>query len=145
MRRSDVLPIAATRSYDMHTTSADQEQDQGSTQPKNLHARWWGCGRLLFILPQTKRSPRNLHSLLHSSLPFLAPVPSLGRQHVGKTTASLGIISGLKKRFKNVGFIKPVGQQHELTEGGILVDKVSTILMLTWYITLNILLLRTEC
>lgn len=46
------------------------------------------------------------------------------RQHVGKTTASLGIISGLRKRFKNVGFIKPVGQQHERTAGGILVDKV---------------------
>eukprot|EP00903_Cladosiphon_okamuranus_P012148 g11396.t1 len=46
------------------------------------------------------------------------------RQHVGKTTASLGIISGLKKRFKNVGFIKPVGQQHERMAGGILVDKL---------------------
>lgn len=46
------------------------------------------------------------------------------RQHVGKTTASLAIISGLKKRFKNVGFLKPVGQQHERTPGGILVDKV---------------------
>lgn len=47
-----------------------------------------------------------------------------GRQHVGKTTASLGIISGLQKRFDNVGFIKPVGQQHERTKEGILVDKV---------------------
>ncbi|CAN0009084.1 unnamed protein product [Ectocarpus fasciculatus] len=45
------------------------------------------------------------------------------RQHVGKTTVSLGLISGLKKRFKNVGFIKPVGQQHEQTAGGVLVDK----------------------
>ncbi|CAM9220060.1 unnamed protein product [Ectocarpus sp. 13 AM-2016] len=45
------------------------------------------------------------------------------RQHVGKTTVSLGLISGLKKRFKNVGFIKPVGQQHERTAGGVLVDK----------------------
>lgn len=34
------------------------------------------------------------------------------RQHVGKTTTSLALISGLKKRFKKVGFIKPVGQQH---------------------------------
>mmetsp|Transcript_2240 Transcript_2240/g.3037 ORF Transcript_2240/g.3037 Transcript_2240/m.3037 type:complete len:383 (-) Transcript_2240:196-1344(-) len=44
------------------------------------------------------------------------------RQHVGKTTVSLAVISGLKKRFKNVGFIKPVGQQH-VTVDGIRVDK----------------------
>jgi dethiobiotin synthetase len=34
------------------------------------------------------------------------------RQHVGKTTTSVAIMSGLQKRFKKVGFIKPVGQQH---------------------------------
>ncbi len=34
------------------------------------------------------------------------------RQHVGKTTTSLAIMSGLQKRFDKVGFIKPVGQQH---------------------------------
>lgn len=38
---------------------------------------------------------------------------SATKQHVGKTTTSLALISGLKKRFPNtVGFIKPVGQQH---------------------------------
>lgn len=34
------------------------------------------------------------------------------RQHVGKTTVALAIMSGLRKRFRRVGFIKPVGQQH---------------------------------
>ena len=34
------------------------------------------------------------------------------RQHVGKTTVSLALMSGLQKRFNKVGFIKPVGQQH---------------------------------
>ena len=34
------------------------------------------------------------------------------KQHVGKTTVSLALTSGLKKRFDKVGFIKPVGQQH---------------------------------
>jgi hypothetical protein len=34
------------------------------------------------------------------------------KQHVGKTTVSLAIMSGLKKRFDKVGFLKPVGQQH---------------------------------
>ena len=32
------------------------------------------------------------------------------RQHVGKTSVSLAIMSGLQKRFDRVGFIKPVGQ-----------------------------------
>lgn len=34
------------------------------------------------------------------------------RQHVGKTTVSLALMSGLQKRFNKVGFLKPVGQQH---------------------------------
>mmetsp|Transcript_23449 Transcript_23449/g.65094 ORF Transcript_23449/g.65094 Transcript_23449/m.65094 type:complete len:456 (-) Transcript_23449:1329-2696(-) len=34
------------------------------------------------------------------------------KQHVGKTTTCLAILSGLQKRFDKVGFIKPVGQQH---------------------------------
>mmetsp|Transcript_7919 Transcript_7919/g.17011 ORF Transcript_7919/g.17011 Transcript_7919/m.17011 type:complete len:456 (+) Transcript_7919:206-1573(+) len=34
------------------------------------------------------------------------------KQHVGKTTSCLAVLSGLQKRFDNVGFIKPVGQQH---------------------------------
>ena len=33
------------------------------------------------------------------------------KQHVGKTSVSLSLMSGLKKRFKKVGFIKPVGQE----------------------------------
>jgi BioD-like phosphotransacetylase family protein len=36
------------------------------------------------------------------------------RQHVGKTSVSLALISGLQKRFDKVGFIKPVGQ-HSVT------------------------------
>src|SRR5688500_13622190 len=35
-------------------------------------------------------------------------------QHVGKTTISLGLNALLRKRFNNVGFIKPVGQEHVL-------------------------------
>ena len=34
------------------------------------------------------------------------------KQHVGKTSVSLALMSGLKKRYDKVGFIKPVGQQH---------------------------------
>jgi hypothetical protein len=34
------------------------------------------------------------------------------KQHVGKTTTSLALMSGLKKRYDKVGFLKPVGQQH---------------------------------
>lgn len=44
-------------------------------------------------------------------------------QNVGKTTACLGLLSGLKKRFKRVAFMKPVGQEHIETETGVHVDK----------------------
>jgi dethiobiotin synthetase len=50
------------------------------------------------------------------------------RQHVGKTTCSLALMSGLQKRYKKVGFLKPVGQQHvevssEKTGAALRVDK----------------------
>jgi BioD-like phosphotransacetylase family protein len=48
------------------------------------------------------------------------------RQHVGKTSVSSALVSGLQKRFDRVGFIKPVGQQSlTVMEDGrpILVDK----------------------
>lgn len=44
-------------------------------------------------------------------------------QNVGKTTACLGLISGLKKRYSKVGFIKPVGQQHITIDNHLKVDK----------------------
>ncbi len=44
-------------------------------------------------------------------------------QHVGKTTTCLGLVSGLKKRFGDVGFVKPIGQEHVEMESGIHVDK----------------------
>lgn len=50
------------------------------------------------------------------------------KQHVGKTSTSLAIVSGLQKHFDKVGFIKPVGQQHvdvrsEHLDADIKVDK----------------------
>jgi hypothetical protein len=39
------------------------------------------------------------------------------RQHVGKTTTSLAIMSGLQKHFHKVAFLKPVGQQHVTVPG----------------------------
>ena len=34
------------------------------------------------------------------------------RQHTGKSTVSLALISGLQKRLNHVGYMKPVGQQY---------------------------------
>ncbi|MCI5052890.1 MAG: AAA family ATPase [Simkaniaceae bacterium] len=44
-------------------------------------------------------------------------------QNVGKTTSCLGLLSGLRKRFNSIGFMKPVGQEHVETEEGHFVDK----------------------
>jgi phosphate acetyltransferase len=43
-------------------------------------------------------------------------------QNVGKTTICLALTAALKKRYGNIGYIKPVGQQH-VSIDGINVDK----------------------
>ena len=47
------------------------------------------------------------------------------KQHVGKTSTSLALLSGLQKRFDKVGFIKPVGQQHVPVFSKILNKEIS--------------------
>ncbi|MBU1853702.1 MAG: AAA family ATPase [Candidatus Omnitrophica bacterium] len=49
------------------------------------------------------------------------------RQNDGKTTISLGLINALRKRFKRVGFIKPVGQRY-VVEHGYKVDEDSVLI-----------------
>ncbi len=44
-------------------------------------------------------------------------------QHVGKTTTCLGLLSGLNKKTKSVGFLKPIGQQYVEISKKTLVDK----------------------
>lgn len=52
------------------------------------------------------------------------------RQNKGKTMVALGLIQACKKRFNNIGFIKPVGQRyvvvngHKVDEDSVLVEKV---------------------
>lgn len=53
-------------------------------------------------------------------------------QNVGKTTACLGLVSGLKKRYPSVGFMKPVGQEHVETENNLHVDK-DVVLFKNWF------------
>jgi len=48
-------------------------------------------------------------------------------QNTGKTTFSLGLIAALLKRFKNIGFIKPIGQRY-LMEQGFKVDEDSVLI-----------------
>jgi BioD-like phosphotransacetylase family protein len=49
------------------------------------------------------------------------------KQNDGKTTVSLGLICNLRERFKNVAFIKPIGQRY-LEEGGVKVDEDSVLI-----------------
>ena len=48
-------------------------------------------------------------------------------QNAGKTTFSLGLIVALLKRFKNIGFIKPIGQRY-LMEQGFKIDEDSVLI-----------------
>ena len=56
-------------------------------------------------------------------------------QNIGKTTLCLGIISGLKKKFKNIGFIKPVGQRH--VNVGQFLDVDEDVVLFKEYFNLN--------
>jgi len=48
-------------------------------------------------------------------------------QNAGKTTFSLGLTAALLKRFKRIGFIKPIGQRY-LMEQGFKVDEDSVLI-----------------
>lgn len=48
-------------------------------------------------------------------------------QNDGKTTVSMGLIFNFKERFKNIGFIKPIGQRY-LEEDGQKVDEDSVLI-----------------
>ncbi|NQT46314.1 MAG: AAA family ATPase [Candidatus Omnitrophica bacterium] len=48
-------------------------------------------------------------------------------QNEGKTTVSLGLIRALRKRFRRIGFIKPIGQRY-LQEQGYKVDEDSVLI-----------------
>lgn len=49
------------------------------------------------------------------------------KQNDGKTTVSLGLIANLKNRFKEVAFIKPIGQRY-LEEEGLKIDEDSLLI-----------------
>lgn len=49
------------------------------------------------------------------------------KQNDGKTTVSLGLISNFQKRFKKIGFIKPIGQRY-LEEEGLKIDEDSVLI-----------------
>lgn len=49
------------------------------------------------------------------------------QQNDGKTTVCLGLIGALRKRFKKIGFIKPIGQRY-LIEQGYKVDEDSVLI-----------------
>jgi len=52
---------------------------------------------------------------------------SATKQNDGKTTVCLGLIANFQKRFKNMGFIKPIGQRY-LEEEGFKVDEDSILI-----------------
>jgi len=49
------------------------------------------------------------------------------KQNDGKTTVSLGLICNFQKKFKRVGFIKPIGQRY-LEEEGLKIDEDSILI-----------------
>ena len=58
-------------------------------------------------------------------------------QNTGKTTFSLGLMAALLKRYKSVGFIKPIGQRY-LMEQGFKVDEDSVLIERIFGISKNL-------
>ena len=58
-------------------------------------------------------------------------------QNAGKTTFSIGLMAAFLKRFKNVGFIKPIGQRY-LMEQGFKVDEDSVLIEKIFKISGNV-------
>ncbi|MBN1353086.1 MAG: AAA family ATPase [Candidatus Omnitrophica bacterium] len=58
-------------------------------------------------------------------------------QNAGKTTFSVGLIAALLKRFKSIGFIKPIGQRY-LMEQGFKVDEDSVLIEKIFGISRNL-------
>ena len=63
----------------------------------------------LFFLPE---------SMSTGALKTAAVYICATRQHIGKSSVCMGAVSGLKRRVRNVGFMKPVGQRHEVVVTG---------------------------
>ena len=65
----------------------------------------------------TRGTTRRVAPFQHASTPARRKKPiyvAATRQHVGKTSVSLALVSGLQKRFEGgVGFMKPVGQRYQ--------------------------------
>jgi dethiobiotin synthetase len=75
------------------TSSTPKDTHDDETASSSTNCKYWS------VNPDSGRAQRPI---------FVAAT----KQHVGKTTVSLALMSGLKKIFPKVGFIKPVGQQH---------------------------------
>lgn len=89
------------QSFSTNTAVSPPHQQQPQQEQQQEHESFNGIGR--YWKPVSSgQNTRFQHPI------FVAAT----RQHVGKTTVSLALMSGLQKRFDKVGFIKPVGQQH---------------------------------
>lgn len=99
-------------------TTESPSFDENSGSGENHSQRW-------NKFPDVRRFWKPIQNSSRKQRPIFVAAT---RQHVGKTTTSLAIMSGLQKRYDKVGFLKPVGQQHvqvqcQRTDESIRVDK----------------------
>jgi dethiobiotin synthetase len=105
--RRSLRPGTATAAKSFFSTTPDLQQQQQLVDDHLAPAEVISpnASRFWHYDPLTGRSQRPI---------FVAAT----KQHVGKTTTCLALLSGLQKRFDTVGFLKPVGQQHVQVESG---------------------------
>jgi len=107
--------------------AATHRKPSASTVIRNVAIGKSPCWTQLRLISTTEKAEEEGEEETERKKPRTIYVAAT-RQHVGKTTVSLALVSGLQKRYGKVGFIKPVGQQHvpvhsESTGETVRVDK----------------------
>jgi len=91
--------------------AATHRKPSASTVIRNVAIGKSPCWTQLRLISTTEKAEEEGEEETERKKPRTIYVAAT-RQHVGKTTVSLALVSGLQKRYGKVGFIKPVGQQH---------------------------------
>ena len=83
---------------------------------RNAHRRFRTINDKRWKSSISKAQPHDNDQFVHEPIDDSQSRPiyvAATKEHVGKTTTCLALISGLKKRFpRSVGYLKPVGQRH---------------------------------
>lgn len=104
------LTITTRRHFPRHPCVGHRMFSTVTPSFQSPFQQWRRSQSAAAVTTRTSRDDDYLDFATPSSNPSPVYVAAT-RQHVGKTSTCLALLSGLQKRFNRVGFMKPVGQQ----------------------------------